>query len=106
MAKILLKEMYFFIGGYFGTSHQVYLNTKKSVPILKYASSEEFDVDIKSDLNGLVDILQIPLDEMWFESIMISNVVTLWIGRAVTKIKMYWTVPIGCLKLHLIMELP
>ncbi|WP_217437534.1 hypothetical protein [Paenibacillus sp. JMULE4] len=61
-----VKELYFYIGGFFGTSHQVYLNTKTSGLVLKYVSSEGYGVDIKNDCDG-IDILRVPVHDQWIE---------------------------------------
>jgi hypothetical protein len=50
-----IKELYFYVGGYFGTSHWVYLNTEKFGKTLRYAFSEEHAIAF--DRNVLVVII-------------------------------------------------
>lgn len=62
-----IKELYFYVGGYFGTSHWVYLNTEKFGKTLRYAFSEEHAIDIRSECVGCNNMVIIPIDERWFE---------------------------------------
>lgn len=60
-----VKELNFYVGGFFGTSHWVYLNTVASGRILKYATTDGgYGVDIKNE-QSCEDILYVPLDNQW-----------------------------------------
>jgi hypothetical protein len=60
----LVKELYFYVGGYFGTSHWVYVNTATSGKVIKYATSDGYDIDIKDEQScDATNILRVPLDD-------------------------------------------
>jgi hypothetical protein len=58
--------LYFYVGGYFGTSHWVYLHKEKYGKMLRYASSNRDYINIKSDLADC-NISTIPISNKWAE---------------------------------------
>lgn len=63
-----IKELYFFVGGFFGPSHSLYLNTEKFGQKLKYAVfSDGYGFDIRADdYDGSEDTI-ISLEDKWEE---------------------------------------
>ena len=65
----LVKELTFFLGGYFGPSHWVCLNADTAERVLKYAySCDGGNVNLKTEVGGEgAEILRVPLGDRWFE---------------------------------------
>mgnify|MGYP000843569679 FL=1 len=61
-----VKELYFYVGGYFGTSHWVYLHEQKYGKILRYVASDSHYIDIKSELADC-NVSSIPVGHKWDE---------------------------------------
>jgi len=86
-----VRELYFYVGGYFGTSHWIYLHEQKYGKILRYVASDSHYIDIKSELADCgLNLIKIYLD-----------VISLT-GKAAILTRMYWMEPNGSLMLHLI----
>ncbi len=62
-----IKELYFYVGGFFGTSHWIYLNTEKLGKTLRYAFSDGCGIDIKAECADCNNITLIPIEEKWIE---------------------------------------
>ena len=75
----VVKELYFYVGGFSGTSHWVYLNTEMDGHILKHAASEGFYINIKKEeYYEDVDILRVPLDDRWIK---FNDELLFWMAR-------------------------
>jgi hypothetical protein len=63
-----VKELYFYVGGFFGTSHWVYLNTETTGQVLKYANTEGPGINIKTEefIEG-AEIMRVPLNNQWIK---------------------------------------
>lgn len=61
-----VRELYFYVGGYFGTSHWVYLHEQKFGKILRHVASDSHYIDIKSELADC-NISLIPIVHKWAE---------------------------------------
>jgi len=61
-----IKELYFYVGGYFGPCNWVYLHSEKFGKVLRYTTSNIYANDIESDLPNS-NIFTIPIDNKWVE---------------------------------------
>lgn len=62
-----VKELYFYIGGYFGISHDVYLNTETSGKQLTYRASEDHHVELINAPLDNKNTWQVDLNDQWLE---------------------------------------